>query len=182
MSDTYVDRRHQKTEAPAHYLFIVARDRPDILTRVRERLRDDVRIEVIVDRRHGERRTSAGSRAPDRRRADRRRPTRHWDDLSVYPTLVVQKRVESYAELQQKMIAAGREAQILREENERLTAETARLREAIVRMERRVEALVAADALLKADATATLAQAEEVIGGLLVRFRERLNPPPRSAS
>jgi len=50
-----------------------------------------------------------------------------------------------------------------------------------VSMERRVEALAAADALLKADATAKLAQAEEVIGALLVRFREHLNPP-RSAS
>jgi hypothetical protein len=174
--------RAVEIEPAAHYLFIVARDRPDILTRVRERLRDDVRIEVIVDRRHGERRISASSRTPERRRADRRRPTRHWDDLSVYPTLVVQKRVESYAELQQKMIAAGREAQILREENERLTAETARLREGIVSMERRVQALMAADALLKADATATLAQAEEVIGALLVRFRDRLDPPARSAS
>jgi len=174
--------RAVEAEPLAHYLFIVASDRPDILTRVRERLRDDVRIEVIVDRRHRERRASAGSRTPERRRTDRRRPTRHWDDLSVYPTLVVQKRVESYAELQQKMLAAGSEAQILREENERLTTETSRLREAIASMERRVEALVTADALLKADATATLAQAEEVIGALLVRFRERLNPPPRSAS
>jgi len=146
-----------ETEVPAHYLFIVARDRPDILTRVRERLRDDVRIEVIVDRRHGQRRTSAGSRTPERRCADRRRATRHWDDLSVYPTLVVQKRVESYAELQQKMLAAGREAQRLREDNERVSAENARLRE-------------------------TIGWAEDVIGKLLGRFRERLNPPPRSAS
>jgi len=169
-------------EPPAQYLFIVARDRPDILTRVRERLRDDVRIEVIVNRRHGDRRRSAESQTPERRRADRRRPTRHWDDLSVYPTLVVQKRVESWAELQVKMLAAGHEAQTLRAENARLSAENARLRDAIVSMERRVEALVAADALLKADATATLAQAEEVIGSLLLRFRERLHPPPRTGS
>jgi hypothetical protein len=170
------------TEPPAQYLFIVACNRPDILTRVRERLRDDVRIEVIVDRRHGERRQSAEAQTPERRRADRRRPTRHWDDLSVYPTLVVQKRVESWGELQDKMLAAGREAQTLRDENARLLAENARLRDAIVSMERRVESLVAADALLKADAGATLAQAEEVIGSLLLRFRERLNPPPRSGS
>jgi hypothetical protein len=175
------------TEVPAHYLFIVARNRPDILERVRERLRDDVRIEVIGDRRRGERRTSAVARAAERRRAerrraDRRRPTRHWDDLSVYPTLVVQKRVESYAGLQQRVMAGDRESRALREENDRLTAENARLREAIASMERRVEALVAADASLKADATAMLAQAQEVIGALLVRFRERLSPPPRNAS
>ena len=170
------------TEPPAQYLFIVAHDRPDILTRVRERLRDDIRIEVIIDRRHGERRAFAESRIPERRRADRRRPTRHWDDLSVYPTLVVQKRVESWAELQDKVLAAGRESQTLRDENARLSAENARLRDAIGSMERRMEALVTADALLKADATATLAQAEEVIGSLLLRFRERLNPPRRTGS
>jgi len=174
--------RTADTEPPAQYLFIVARHRHDILTRVRERLRDDVRIEVIVDRRHGERRQSAEGQTLERRRADRRRPTRHWDDLSVYPTLVVQKRVESWAELQARMLAAGREAHTLRDENARLSAENARLRDAIVSMERRVEAVVAADALLKADATATLAQAEEVIGSLLLRFRERLNPPPRTGS
>jgi len=170
------------TEVPAHYLFIVARNRPDILARVRERLRDDLRIEVIVDRRRGERRTGPVAQIPERRRADRRRPTRHWDDLSVYPTLVVQKRVESYAGLQQRVMAGDRESRALREENDRLTAENARLREAIASMERRVEALVAADASLKADATAMLAQAQEVIGALLVRFRERLSPPPRNAS
>jgi len=170
------------TEVPAHYLFIVARNRPDILERVRERLRDDLRIEVIVDRRRDERRKFDVAQVPERRRADRRRPTRHWDDLSVYPTLVVQKRVESYAGLQQRVMAGDRESRALREENDRLTAENARLREAIASMERRVEALVAADASLKADATAMLAQAQEVIGALLVRFRERLSPPPRNAS
>jgi len=177
------------TEVPAHYLFIVARNRPDILARVRERLRDDLRIEVIVDRRRGERRTGPVAQIPERRRADRRRPTRHWDDLSVYPTLVVQKRVESYAELQERVMASEREAPALRADNDRLSADNdrlnadnARLREAIVSMERRVEAVAAADASLKADAAAMLAQAEEVIGALLVRFRERLHPPPRTAS
>jgi chromosome segregation ATPase len=184
------------TEVPAHYLFIVARNRPDILARVRERLRDDLRIEVIVDRRRGERRTGPVAQIPERRRADRRRPTRHWDDLSVYPTLVVQKRVESYAELQERVMASEREAHALRADNDRLSADNdrlsadndrlnadnARLREAIVSMERRVEAVAAADASLKADAAAMLAQAEEVIGALLVRFRERLHPPPRTAS
>ena len=174
--------RTADTEPPAQYLFIVARNRPDILTRVRERLREDVRIDVIVDRRHGERRQSGEGQTPERRHVNRRRPTRHWDDLSVYPTLVVQKRVESWAELRDKFLAAGREALTLRDENARLSEENVRLRDAMVSMERRVEALMAADSLLKADATATLAQAEEVIGSLLLRFRERLNPPPRTGS
>jgi hypothetical protein len=149
---------------PAQYLFIVARDRPDLLARVRERLREDGRIDVIVDRRHGERRKAAAAQIPERRRADRRRPTRHWDDLSVYPTLVVQKRIESSADL--------------REENERLRVENQRLREAVVSLERRVEAAVA-EAALRAEATAMLAQAAEVIGDLLARFRERFAPGSR---
>jgi cell division protein FtsB len=166
-----------RAETPAHYLFIVAHDRPDILARVRERLRDDVRIEVIVDRRGTERRRTVASRTPERRRADRRRPTRHWDDLSVYPTLVVQKRVASYAELQQKLAAGGRETQALREENERLSADNARLRAVIAGLERRVEALVAADALLKAEASAMLTKAEEAVAALIAQFRARLAPP-----
>src|SRR5207237_5970378 len=90
------------SEPPVRYLFIVARNRPDMLEQVKERLRGDNRIEVIADRRYGERRRCDVPRQPDRRGADRRRPTTARDDLSVYPTLVVQKRVESYAELQQK--------------------------------------------------------------------------------
>ena len=126
--------------SPAHYLFIVARNRPDILARVRERLRDDPRIEVIVDRRRAERRKSVGPHVPERRRAERRRPTRHWDDLSVYPTLVVQKRLDSYAELQQTVTA---ESQRLRDENERLSAENAQLREVVAHAEHAVGALIA---------------------------------------
>jgi hypothetical protein len=168
------DDRASEPETPAHYLFIVARNHPDILTRVRERLRDDLRIEVIVDRRRGERRKSVGRHEPERRGAERRRPTRHWDDLSVYPTLVVQKRVESYAELQRKLMAGGRESQVLREENERLSVENARLREVIASLERRVEALVSADASLRAEASAMLAQAAETVGALIEQFRARL--------
>ena len=134
--------REPESESPAQYLFIVARNRPDILARVRERLRGDLRIEVIVDRRRAERRTSVGRHVPERRRAERRRPTRHWDDLSVYPTLVVQKRPESYAELQQKLMAGDRESQGLREENERLRAENAQLHEVLADAEHAVGALI----------------------------------------
>jgi hypothetical protein len=182
------EREASETEAPARYLFIVARNRPDILARVRERLRDDVRIDVIADRRQRERRKSADRWTPERRHAERRRPTRHWDDLSVYPTLVVQKRVESYAELQRRMGAVGLESRALREdnarlgaENARLGAENARLREANASLERRVEALVAADASLKAEICAVLTQAEEAVGEMIARFRARLSPPPSTS-
>ena len=146
-----------ETERPARYLFIVARNRADLLAQVKERLRGDVRIEVIADRRYGERRRSVAPREPDRRRVDRRRPTKSWDDLSVYPTRVVQKRVESYAELQQKVVAGARESQELRAE--------------ISSLESRLEALMSADAAFKADAIALLTQTEESLVALMARFR-----------
>jgi hypothetical protein len=152
------------SEPPVRYLFIVARNRPDMLGQVKERLRGDTRIEVIADRRYGERRRSAVPREPDRRGADRRRPTKARDDLSIYPTLVVQKHVESYAELQQKLVASARESQDLREENDRLRAELSSLKD-------RLEALLSADAAFKADAIAHLTQAEDAVLSLVARFR-----------
>jgi len=152
------------SEPPVRYLFIVARNRPDMLEQVKERLRGDSRIEVIADRRHGERRRSAVPREPDRRGADRRRPTTARDDLSVYPTLVAQRHVESYAELQRKVVAAARESQELREENDRLRAELSSLKD-------QLEALLSADAAFKADALAQLTQAEDAVVTLMARFR-----------
>ena len=152
------------SEPPVRYLFIVARNRPDMLEQVKERLRGDNRIEVIADRRYGERRRSAMPREPDRRGADRRRPTTARDDLSVYPTLVAQRHVESYAELQQKAVAAARESRQLREENDRLRAELSRLKD-------QLEALLSADAAFKADALAQLTQAEDAVVTLMARFR-----------
>ena len=152
------------SEPPVRYLFIVARNRPDMLEQVKERLRGDNRIEVIADRRYGERRRSAVPREPDRRGADRRRPTTARDDLSVYPTLVAQKHVESYAELQQKVVAAARESRQLREENDRLRAELSSLKD-------QLEAVLSADAAFKADALAQLTQAEDAVVTLMARFR-----------
>ena len=152
------------SEPPVRYLFIVARNRPDMLEQVKERLRGDNRIEVIADRRHGERRRSAVPREPDRRGADRRRPTTARDDLSVYPTLVAQRHVESYAELQRKVVAAARESQELREENDRLRAELSSLKD-------QLEALLSAHAAFKADTLAQLTQAEDAVVTLMARFR-----------
>jgi regulator of replication initiation timing len=157
-------RMPHPSEPPARYLFIVARNRPDMLEQVKERLRGDNRIEVIADRRYGERRRSAVPREPDRRGVDRRRPTTVRDDLSVYPTLVAQRHVESYAELQQKVVAAVRESQELREENDRLRADLSSLKD-------QLEALLSADAAFKADALAQLMQAEDAVAALMARFR-----------
>jgi hypothetical protein len=153
-----------ETDAPTRYLFIVARNRTDILDRVRERLRGDARIEVLTDRRYGERRRSTLPREPDRRRGERRRPSKHWDDLSLFPTLVVQKRLASYGELEQQMTVLARESQALRDENDRLRADLASA-------QRRLETLISADVAAKADAIAHLTQAEEAVGALIARFR-----------
>jgi phage shock protein A len=106
------------------YLFIVSRKNPDILARVQERLRGDPRIEVIADRRYGERRRAVTPYTPERRGGDRRRPTNVWNDLSIYPTLVAQRHVDSYAELERKLANAS--------------AETARLRDACAELEGRL--------------------------------------------
>jgi len=135
------------TAPPTRYLFIVARNRPDILERVRERLHGDERIEVIVDRRYGERRREDVPREPDRRAGDRRRPAKAWDDLTLFPTLVAQKRVPSYGELERNVAAYAREC------------------------EQRLEALVSADTASKADTIAILTQAEDAVGALIARLR-----------
>ena len=152
------------TAPPTRYLFIVARNRPDILERVRERLQGDERIDVIVDRRYGERRREAVSSEPDRRTGDRRRPAKAWDDLTLFPTLVAQKRVPSYAELERNAAAYAREREQLRAENDCLRA-------AVATLEQQLEALVSADAASKADAIAILSQAEDAVGALIARLR-----------
>lgn len=152
------------TAPPSRYLFIVARNRPDILERVRDRLQGDERIEVIVDRRYGERRRAVMPRDPDRRSGDRRRPAKAWDDLTLFPTLVTQRRVASYAELERKVAVYARDVEHLRAENDCLRA-------AIGSLEQRLEALVSADAASKADAIALLTQAEDAVGALIARLR-----------
>lgn len=55
------------------YLFIVARDRPDIRDYLARQLSWDEKAEIIPDRRFGERRRSVQTHLPERRRADPRR-------------------------------------------------------------------------------------------------------------
>jgi hypothetical protein len=176
-------------EAGVRYLFIVARRNPDILTRVQERLHGDPRIDVVSDRRHGERRRATGVHAPERRHGDRRRPTNVWNDLTIYPTLVAQRHVDSYAELERKAAAALADNELLREYvgdlerridaliagEEQQRAETARLRDEIAELQRRITALAAGDAEFRAEVAALLAQADQALGGLISNFR-RLAP------
>jgi len=167
------------TGPTVRYFFVVARDRPDILARVTERLQGDARIDVIVDRRCCERRTSVASRAVDRRRAERRRPTTPWDDLSVYPTLVAPQRVESYAELHQRVLAGARESNALRDDAGRQRAENDRLRHEVERLAAELHMLRAADATFRRDAAAILAQAEQSVGAMIARFEALMHAQER---
>ncbi len=62
------------------HVLIVSRDRPDVhddLTRV---FSGDRNVQVILDRRYGQRRQGAAGQEPDRRRADRRHQPRLAED------------------------------------------------------------------------------------------------------
>jgi regulator of replication initiation timing len=180
-------------DAGVRYLFIVARKNPDILARVQERLHGDPRIDVIADRRYGERRRATGPYASERRHGDRRRPTNVWNDLTIYPTLVAQRHVDSYAELERKAAAAVADKELLREYvgelerridsliagDQQLHAENARLREELGDLQRRLTAAIAADAEFRAEVAGLLAQAEQAVGGLIENFR-RFTPGGRS--
>ena len=182
------------TDVGVRYLFIVARRNPDILARVQERLHGDPRIDVISDRRYGERRRAAAPHAPERRHGDRRRPTNVWNDLTLYPTLVAQRHVDSYTDLERKAAAAVADNELLREYvgdlerridaliagDAQLLTENARLREEIAELQRRLAAVTAADAEFKADVGALLVQAEQVLGGLIANFT-RLTPEGRQS-
>ena len=60
---------------PTHLFIIVTWDRPDLWDYWRRWFRGVEDVQVILDRRRGERRRTARPNEPDRRRADRRSQT-----------------------------------------------------------------------------------------------------------
>jgi len=64
-------------------LFIVSRDRADLYRYLTQTFADAENVEVVWDRRAGERRAQADSRAPERRRADCRTRRTVEDDLQA---------------------------------------------------------------------------------------------------
>ncbi|HET7342847.1 MAG TPA: hypothetical protein VFL90_15390 [Methylomirabilota bacterium] len=75
-------------------LIIVARDEPDLYDFIRRDNVGDDRVQVIADRRVGDRRASAAAHAPERRRRDRRRNevepqlrTAGWIEIRLAPAL-----------------------------------------------------------------------------------------------
>lgn len=65
----------------AKHLFLVSRHDARLHEYLVERFRDDEKVEVILDRRRGERRTRSPYDGPERRRSDRR--TRREIDLEL---------------------------------------------------------------------------------------------------
>jgi len=60
------------TSPPDRFLFIVARSNAKLASYLQNHFSGDATVQVVVDRRHGERRQQSADIATDRRRADRR--------------------------------------------------------------------------------------------------------------
>jgi len=60
------------TRPPDRFLCIVSRSNAKLASYLQNHFSGDATVQVIVDRRHGERRQQSANIAPDRRRADRR--------------------------------------------------------------------------------------------------------------
>jgi hypothetical protein len=74
------------------HLFIVSRAHPWLYAHLLERFRDDPNVEVILDRRRGERRQDPSNRLPrdERRRRERRRRVAPEDDLGIRSHYIVE--------------------------------------------------------------------------------------------
>jgi hypothetical protein len=72
------------------HLFIVSREHPWLYAHLRERFEDDRDVDVILDRRVGERRATARQISYERRKADRRRPLSEDEDLRVRSHYIVE--------------------------------------------------------------------------------------------
>lgn len=73
------------------HLFIVSRHHRWLHAHLVERFKDDPGVEVILDRRVGERRKGeSGPVSPERRRGERRRPVPPGEDLNVRSHYIVE--------------------------------------------------------------------------------------------
>jgi len=77
----HVQRRQTIDKPMARHLFLVSRLEARLYEYLLERFRDDGNVEVILDRRRGERRRRSERQEPERRRSDRR--TRREVDLEL---------------------------------------------------------------------------------------------------
>ena len=77
----HAQRRQTIDRHMARHLFLVSRHEARLYEYLLERFRDDENVQVILDRRRGERRTRSHHQEPERRRSDRR--TRREVDLEL---------------------------------------------------------------------------------------------------
>ena len=97
-------------EAGPRYLAIVARDRPDLVSRVHRLFLAEQKVEAVLDRRHGERRRRADPPAADRRRADRRRSAGPDVDVSVNKVVIAATALPAIPRRLAQWVAEGRDA------------------------------------------------------------------------
>ena len=76
------------------YLLIVARNQPDLWHYLKNNFAGDEKVEVILDRRRGERRRRIQSHEPERRQDKRRRQPSLDKDLTFRSFVIVRRRQE----------------------------------------------------------------------------------------
>lgn len=72
----------------ARHVFVVSRHHARLYDYLIERFQDDKKVEVILDRRVGERRSDSRASGPERRSADRREK-RPGDDLMLRSHVII---------------------------------------------------------------------------------------------
>lgn len=83
------ERDPEAREPRVRFLVIVARQAADLLTQVSEQFLDDPRVQVLLDRRRGDRRKARALHQPDRRQRDRRRAVDYWEDTRHHSVVIV---------------------------------------------------------------------------------------------
>jgi hypothetical protein len=83
------DREPTLREGQVRFLVIVARHAVDLFARVSDQFLDDPRVQVLMDRRRGERRRGTPPHHPERRSLDRRRTPDYWEDIRRHPVVIV---------------------------------------------------------------------------------------------
>ena len=76
------------------YLLIVVANQPDLCRYLTDNLTGDAKVEVILDRRRGERRQRIETHEPERRRARRRQPSPQRD-LSSRSVVIIRRQPEA---------------------------------------------------------------------------------------
>ena len=83
------NERDGARDVKVRFLVVVARHASDIFAEISEQFLDDPRVEVLQDRRRGERRKSRATDRADRRLQARRRTPGYWEDLRYHPVVIV---------------------------------------------------------------------------------------------